>query len=137
MITKRMRFLPVLVALIVCACSKEAVSSESLTGTWKVYEQDAYFCGKTVRQGIDYFEGDDVRMTFSEGRVRISIDGGVETYPYSSSGETISIHALIFNLFMRVQDLSEKEMVLDISVPGFAGIETALTSYTLPIFKTR
>lgn len=92
--SKRNKHLFFLIALLVCACSKEAVSTESLKGTWKVYEQSAYFCGKEVSKGIDYFEADDVQMTFSEGRVSFLEDGEAFSYPCTSSGKTINMQAI-------------------------------------------
>ncbi len=123
--SKRNEHLFFLIALLVCACSKELVSTEPLKGTWKVYDQNAYFCGKEVSKGIDYFEAEDVQMTFSEGRVSFLEDGEAFSYPCTSSGKTINMQAIFFTISMRIRERSEKEMVLDISVPGLDAYEGA------------
>lgn len=102
--------------LFFCSCAKESIDSANLEGTWWASKVEMVFDGKVVGSesgnGFDNYS----TMTFLNGSVSIDDGEEIQRFPYTYSGNVITMMVYLFPIQMVVKTLSKSELVLDIPV---------------------
>lgn len=106
-----------LLAILICSClfvscNKEKVDSDHLEGTWRAYKGELLFDGNVVLDGADAYDSYDV-LTFSNGILTTSTDGGVFRSPYTYSDGVISVLSII-PVQLYVIELTNSNLIIDV-----------------------